>query len=93
MTIADREVLIELDGDQHFRPVNIFGGIDGLEVTRRRDLLKEKYCADHLIPLIRIYQRDVWDDKNNWKNNLITAISLACQEGGPLIQKIGDIYM
>lgn len=43
--------LIEYDGIQHFEDGHFH---NTLEVTRKNDLIKNKYCFDHNIPLIRI---------------------------------------
>lgn len=46
--------LIEYDGYQHFKPVDYFGGIDALIETKRKDEIKNKYCRDNNILLLRI---------------------------------------
>ena len=46
--------IIEYDGQQHFKPVELWGGEEGLAVNRAHDLIKNKYCFDNNIPLIRI---------------------------------------
>ena len=45
--------LIEYDGKQHFEPIDWFGGIDGFEATKIRDGLKNKFCQERNIPLLR----------------------------------------
>lgn len=45
--------LIEYDGKQHFEPIEWFGGIKGFEETKTRDDLKNTYCQEHNIPLLR----------------------------------------
>lgn len=52
-------VLIEYDGEQHYRPVT-FGGITyeeavgKLKLTQHRDSIKNEYCKQNNIPLLRI---------------------------------------
>ena len=46
--------LIEYDGQQHFRPIDFFGGIDGFGKTQIRDNIKNKYCKDNNIHLLRL---------------------------------------
>jgi hypothetical protein len=46
--------LIEYDGKQHFEPIDFFGGEDGFRRTQERDEIKNTYCKDHDIPLLRI---------------------------------------
>lgn len=46
--------LIEYDGIQHFQAVERFGGDSAFEATILRDSIKNKYCIDKGIPLLRI---------------------------------------
>ena len=50
--------LIEYDGEQHFRPVEIFGGEEKYKIQIERDERKNKYCKEHNIPLLRIPYTD-----------------------------------
>jgi hypothetical protein len=58
--------LIEADGQQHFRPVN-FGGIsneralENFKIIQYHDEIKNKYCKNNNISLLRI---PYWDFKN-----------------------------
>lgn len=45
---------IEYDGVQHFHPVNHFGGKKSFNSQIKRDALKNKYCLEHKINLLRI---------------------------------------
>ena len=47
-------IAIEYDGEQHYRAIGFWGGEKGLRAQQRRDAIKDKYCADNGIPLIRI---------------------------------------
>lgn len=49
-----RHYFIEFDGEQHFKPVERFGGIDGFRERRRADFDKNKYAKSQKIPLLRI---------------------------------------
>lgn len=46
--------LVEYDGKQHFEPVEFFGGEDGFKKTVARDEIKNTYCNQHKIPLLRL---------------------------------------
>ena len=46
--------VIEYDGKQHFEPIDFFGGIDGFQKTQIRDEIKNNYCREHNIPILRI---------------------------------------
>lgn len=47
-------LLIEYDGQQHFKPVDFFGGQQEFEYRQHNDRIKDSYCKDHGIPLLRI---------------------------------------
>lgn len=46
--------LIEYDGKQHFEPVEYFGGEQGFITQQEYDQIKNQYCKEHNIELIRI---------------------------------------
>lgn len=50
--------LIEYDGEQHFKPVGIWGGTEGLIKRQYNDNLKNEYCEVNNIPLLRIPYTD-----------------------------------
>lgn len=65
--LPDQNVLIEYDGEQHYRPVDFFGGIPAFERLRRHDRIKTDYCKCNKIDLIRIpYYSDVSTELNNY---------------------------
>lgn len=53
--------LIEYDGEQHFEPVHHFGGDKEFKLRKQRDQIKNKYCHDNNLNLIRIsyHERDI----------------------------------
>lgn len=51
-------LLIEYDGDQHFIPKDFWGGKKGLEETKKRDSIKDNYCEENEIKLLRIPYTD-----------------------------------
>jgi very-short-patch-repair endonuclease len=63
--LPEYNLCIEYDGIQHFKPVENFGGLDGFESTKRRDIIKNKFCVDNHINLLRIaYYSDVTNELN-----------------------------
>ncbi len=46
-------LILEYDGEQHFKPVKIFGGEEKLKATQYRDSVKDKYCKENNIPFCR----------------------------------------
>ena len=47
-------ILIEYDGEQHFRPIEYFGGQKKFELQQKHDTIKNEYCKNNGIPLLRI---------------------------------------
>ena len=47
-------IIIEYDGEQHTKPIEKWGGIEGLKKTQQRDRIKTNYCLDNGITIIRI---------------------------------------
>lgn len=50
--------LIEFDGEQHFYPVDFFGGEEQFNIQQERNKRKNDYCDEHNIPLLRIPYTD-----------------------------------
>ena len=57
--LPNLNTIIEFDGIQHFEPVKRFGGVKMFEKIKIRDLIKDKYCLDNNIKLIRISYKEV----------------------------------
>lgn len=52
---VDNKYFIEYDGEQHFKyKTSGWNNKENFDQTRERDLLKNKYCFEYNIPLIRI---------------------------------------
>lgn len=45
------DFLIEFQGQQHFKPYNLFGGLVGFESQKRRDSIKLNYCKKNSLTL------------------------------------------
>ena len=50
--------LIEFDGEQHFKAVELWGGEDQLKIQQKRDKNKNDWCENNNIRLIRIPYTD-----------------------------------
>ena len=66
----DFEVLVELDGAQHFWNSQRFFTDDGC----RRDLQKEQWALERGLCVVRVLQEDVWLDRLDWEGWLIRSI-------------------
>ncbi len=89
--IEQYKVIIELDGDQHFNDNKHFKS--NTEERQTIDKHKMIQAKNNGYSIIRIFQPDVWEDKNNWKECLNEAIIQTSQTiGNPIIVYIGKIY-
>lgn len=52
--LVDYNKCIEFDGKQHFESVEYFGGQKGFENRKQHDYIKNEYCKNNNIPLLRI---------------------------------------
>lgn len=52
--LPEHNTCIEYDGKQHFKIVEYFGGRSGFMKRKHRDKIKNQYCIDNNINLIRI---------------------------------------
>lgn len=68
--LPDYNTCIEYDGEQHFKDVSVFA--DNLEDIQYRDSIKDKYCQEHSIKLIRIPYTDF--SKLNNDNYLLSLL-------------------
>jgi len=67
--IPSKRTCIEFDGVQHYQPVEHFGGLKAYESIKINDKIKEEYCEDNFINLIRI-RYDQFDEIHQilWNN-------------------------
>lgn len=68
--LPDYNCCIEFDGEQHYKIVNYFGGFDGFVNTKIRDTVKNIYCENNNIPLIRIPYWEFDNIENVLKNEI-----------------------
>ena len=68
--IPDRNLVIEYNGEQHYRAVPGWGGEDALKKIQIRDEIKKNYCIEHNINYMVIrYDEDI--EEALLKNNII----------------------
>jgi very-short-patch-repair endonuclease len=69
--IPEHQIIIELDGRQHFRQVMNW---QSPEQTFENDKFKEQCANDNNYSVIRLLQEDVWNDTYDWCKELCDAI-------------------
>lgn len=52
--LPNQKIVIEYNGQQHYRPVNYFGGVENFNKQKTRDRWKASYCKEHHLKLIVI---------------------------------------
>lgn len=52
--LPELNICIEYDGPQHFEPIERFGGNNNFLQTQQNDSIKNKYCEENNITLLRI---------------------------------------
>lgn len=58
--LPNKNMVIEYNGEQHYRPVEYFGGEAALEIVKKRDMIKCDYCIENNIGLLIIrYDEDI----------------------------------
>lgn len=84
--LEEYNILIELDGEQHFSTIKKKWG--GVQKQLENDSYKMKLANDNKYSVVRILQNDVMYDKYNWKEELDNNINIIINE-----KKIQNIYM
>lgn len=80
--LPELNMCIEYDGEQHFRPILGWGGDELFKELQIRDKLKNEYCKENNIPLLRLTYKDTDElvrrkilEFLGIKKNLITKFS------------------
>lgn len=63
--LPEKDIFIEFDGEQHFKPIEKFGGVEHFEKTLERDNAKNEWCKNNNKQLIRIKFNENVVDKLN----------------------------
>jgi very-short-patch-repair endonuclease len=75
--LPDYNICIEYDGIQHFIPIKYFGGIDNYNLRVKLDKIKNEYCKNNNIRLIRISYKENIEDKLNYElTNFLNSSAL-----------------
>lgn len=70
--LPDYNLCIEYDGEQHFRPTSYFGGEETFQRRMELDKVKNEYCRNNNIHLIRIPYTSFKDIDENYINSLLS---------------------
>ncbi len=64
--LPNLNICIEYDGEQHFKPIDFYGGMKNFKIQKERDSIKSNYCKYNNIKLLRISYKD--DIKNKMRD-------------------------
>lgn len=65
--LQEYNVCIEYQGEQHYRPVDYFGGEEKFKIQQKHDQIKRDYCKKNNIKLLEIrYDEDIEEKLNNF---------------------------
>lgn len=81
--LTDYNILIEYDGQQHFVPVEYFGGENSFNTLQSHDKIKNEYCISHHITLLRYNYKstinsileDINNKINTFENSVTTTVA------------------
>jgi very-short-patch-repair endonuclease len=83
--IEDKKIIIELDGQQHFEQICKWVSP---EENRKNDLYKMNCANENGFSVIRLLQKDVYKNKYDWINELISNIEKISNEN-----RVQNIFM
>lgn len=65
------KIIIEIDGRQHFEQVMNW---QSPEETQKRDKYKEEKAKENGYSVVRFNQREIWEDKIDWKKMMVEIL-------------------
>lgn len=71
--LPEYNILIEIQGKQHFEAVNKFGGEEYFEEQQTKDNIKREWCLKNNIKLIEISYKDLY--KKDYLNKLLMSFT------------------
>lgn len=74
--IPEQNILIEYDGQHHFEPIKGWGGEEKFKLTQENDQIKNKYCEEKNIKLLRIPYTDSKEDIINKINYFMSPVTI-----------------
>jgi very-short-patch-repair endonuclease len=74
--LSDYNICVEYDGEQHFTPINYFGGQNRFETTKITDNIKTTFCEKNGIFLLRINYKENIEEKLQWLINYLKTMKM-----------------
>lgn len=74
--LSDYNICIEYDGEHHFHPIEIWGGYDKFLIYKENDNIKNEYCKNHNITLLRLPYTLSKEDIKNEILNILNPVTI-----------------
>ena len=74
--LPDYNICIEYDGEHHFRPIDGWGGHDKFLITQENDHIKNEYCKNNNITLLRLPYTYSRKDIENEILNILSPVTI-----------------
>lgn len=87
--LPKEKIIIELDGRQHFEQVSNWSTPEEAKIN---DSSKNELALKNGFHMIRIFQKSVLNDHEDWVNELTKTIKLLSETKIPKLIKLGEIY-
>jgi very-short-patch-repair endonuclease len=83
------KLIIEIDGDQHFKQVNNWGCY---KKTLESDIQKMKVALDNGYSVLRIYQPDIFNERLNWRQTILDNMYIRTKPDITCVSSNPEIY-
>lgn len=74
--LSDYCVCIECQGQQHYKPIKFFGGVDKFERQKKNDSIKKYYCINNDITLLEVIYDMSFDEIKTLIANVINPVTI-----------------
>ena len=74
--LPDYNICIEYDGEHHFHPMEMWGGYDKFVIYKENDNIKNEYCKNHNITLLRLPYTLSKEDIKNEILNILNPVTI-----------------
>lgn len=88
--LPNHNAIIEFDGEEHFGPITYFGGQEKFEQRQKNDAIKNAYCVEKKIQLLRIKHTDI-KLTPNLITNFLSSIVETSQTAPNTIHEVNSV--
>ena len=74
--LPEYNICIEYDGEHHFRPIEMWGGYEKFIINQENDEIKNEYCKNHNITLLRLPYTCSKEDIKNEILNILSPVTI-----------------